>query len=189
MSQRESEYERKDLDAYFTPHWVTELLCEVEPFRDTIWEPACGAGHMVDALFGATESVITASDIYDHGKGYSVKDFLQPWCNTLHTNADIVTNPPFNLAQKFIEHALDMTGYHDGKVAMLLPFNFDAAKGRRHIFNDHPAFKAKHTLTSRIRWANLEQKKNGPSTNHAWFVWDWTNSSPPIASYLFKEAT
>lgn len=188
MAQRESEYARQELDAYFTPEWVTALLCQAETFHETIWEPACGAGHIVEALSKITGHSVIASDIHDHGEGYSLSDFLKCRAADLWFSGDIVTNPPFNLAQKFIEHALEITEGRRGKVAMLLPFNFDAAKGRRHLFKDHPAFKVKHALTRRIRWVNLEQKKNGPSTNHAWFVWDWKNEQPPVASYLFFEA-
>ena len=185
MAQRESEYARQELDAYFTPEWVTLLLCQAEDFRDVIWEPACGEGHMSQALKKFTGNTVCSTDIAPHGYG-SEADFF--YCSCDFRRFDIVTNPPFRNAQSFIERALELTERHKGKVAMLLPFNFDAAKGRRHLFKDHPAFKAKHALTRRIRWVNLEQKKNGPSTNHAWFVWDWKNEQPPVASYLFFEA-
>ena len=68
-------------------------------------------------------------------------------------------------------------------VAMLLPMTFDAAKTRRDLFEEKP-FKAKYTITRRIRWENLEQKKNGPSTNHAWYVWDWQWKQKPIMGWL-----
>jgi hypothetical protein len=57
---------------------------------------------------------------------------------------------------------------------MLLPMAFDAAKGRRDLFELLP-FKMKLTLLDRIRWENIEQMKAGPSSNHTWFVWDWTH--------------
>jgi hypothetical protein len=98
---------------------------------------------------------------------------------------DVVTNPPFSLADEFIRHALRLTKQHGGKVAMLLPLAFDSAKGRRDLF-ERPPFKAKYTLTKRIRWENLEQKKNGPSQNHAWFVWDWQYQGKPFLGYLPK---
>ena len=67
---------------------------------------------------------------------------------------------------------------------MLLPMNFDAAKGRRDLFAENPAFKAKYVLTKRIRWENLEQKAAGPSSNHAWYVWDRSHSGPPTMGWL-----
>ena len=74
------------------------------------------------------------------------------------TARDIVTNPPFNLADKFISHALKLTEPNGGKVAMLLPCTFDTAKSRRYLFWG-PPFKIKYTITKRIRWENLVQKK------------------------------
>jgi len=45
MSQRDSGYERKPLDQYETPPWVTRLI-----FMGKVREPACGSGKMASAL-------------------------------------------------------------------------------------------------------------------------------------------
>lgn len=122
---------------------------------------------------------------------YAVEDFEQPWdpapadpsFDFFEINddpRDIVTNPPFKLAEKFCRHALCLTAR---KVALLLPLAWDSAKSRRDLFEQRP-FKAKYTLFKRIRWENLEQKKNGPSQNHAWFVWDWQYYDKPFLGYL-----
>ena len=51
MSQRESGYQRKLLDQYETPAWVTQALMPHLPeFTGKVWEPACGSGKMVPAL-------------------------------------------------------------------------------------------------------------------------------------------
>lgn len=77
---------------------------------------------------------------------------------------------------------------------MLLKVGFDSAKGRRHLFADHPAFAVEYRLTERIRWANLEQSAAGPTENHSWYVWDWRKRpGPAVKGYLplpkIKEAT
>jgi hypothetical protein len=65
MSQRESGYERKALDQYETPSWVTlALLPRLPEINGVIWEPACGGGKMVAALRQAGFDVI-GSDIAD----------------------------------------------------------------------------------------------------------------------------
>ncbi len=126
---------------------------------------------------------------------YEVEEFKGAWdCAPVDSAYDflgvyttdsrkIATNPPFNLSEKFVRHALALTKGHAGAVAMLLPMAWDTAKGRRDLFEQAP-FKAKYTLTKRIRWENLEQKKNGPSSNHAWFVFDWTYTGRPFLGYL-----
>ena len=51
MSPRESGYQRKLLDQYETPAWVTQALIPHLPeFTGKVWEPACGSGKMVAAL-------------------------------------------------------------------------------------------------------------------------------------------
>jgi hypothetical protein len=42
--------------------------------------------------------------------------------------AVIATNPPFNNAEAIIRHALKLTRGPDGKVAMLLPMNYERSK-------------------------------------------------------------
>jgi hypothetical protein len=49
---------------------------------------------------------------------------------------NIVTNPPYKLAQKFIEQAIDIIAPQKGKVAMLLLRNkYDNAAGHQHLFS------------------------------------------------------
>lgn len=79
----------------------------------------------------------------------------------------IATNPPFSLADKMVRHAIK----HSASCAFLLPNNWDTAKGRVDLFRDSKEFIRKIVLCDRIRWENLEQKENGPSTNHAWYIW------------------
>jgi len=115
-----------------------------------------------------------ARDAWDCAPINADFDFLsEPLC------LDIATNPPFSLAGEFCRRA-----QHASKVAMLLPLAFDSAKGRKDLFAENPSFKAKYVLTKRIRWENLEQKKAGPSSNHAWYVWDRSHEGPPILGWL-----
>src|SRR5215471_15192597 len=66
MSQRNSGYERKNLDAYATPSWVTEALVGFIVARPgSIWEPACGTGEMVEVL--KRDFVVLATDIDNIG--------------------------------------------------------------------------------------------------------------------------
>jgi hypothetical protein len=87
MSQRDSGYERKDRDAYFTPAWVTEALLPHLPACRVIWEPACGTGQMVGVLSGIAK--VIATDIE------TGQDFLR--AESFDGDA-IVTNPPYHRA-------------------------------------------------------------------------------------------
>jgi hypothetical protein len=176
MSQRESGYERKERDFYETPEWVTELLLPHIPKSMDVWEPAAGSGKMARALerggHTVEQSDITTNIFHPNGD-----DFLsiinRPW-------PAIITNPPYALAQQFIEHALKMTK-SAGLVAMLLRTDYDHAKTRQHLFGGCRQFAKKLVLTRRIVW--FDGPNAAPSFNHAWYIWDWKNEGPPILAY------
>lgn len=174
MSQRRSGYTRHDFDLYQTPSWVTEALLPFLPPRMAIWEPAAGEGKMADVL-KAGGHIVHRSDISDGD------DFLMYPTTGLHGVNAIVTNPPYSHATEFIERALDLMKPADGMVAMLLRSDFDAAKGRKHLFAECSAFSMRLTLTRRIRW--LEGSTGSPSENHAWFLWDHTHGGPATIGY------
>lgn len=173
MSQRESGYERKELDLYETPEWVTETLIPYLSNRALhVWEPAAGNHKMAGPLIQAGFRVAT-TDIQ------TGTDFLKQTAADESVQA-IVTNPPYSLAKEFIEHALNLMKY-DGLVAMLLRTDFDHAKTRQHLFGGCRAFAQKLVLTKRIIW--FDGPKAAPSFNHAWYVWDWRHKGPPTLAY------
>ncbi len=189
MSQAASGYERIDGDRYYTPRWVVEALQSVEQFDGVVWDPAAGAGHIIDCFPEAF-----GTDIAPDREDIRQMDFLTIHPERNHGAQHIVTNPPYGkggrLAVEFISYALQLTrptpARAGGKVAMLLRVDFDSANGRRRLFAEHPAFAAKYALTKRIRWANLPQSASGPTDNHMWAVWDWSKShlTPRRYGYL-----
>lgn len=172
MSQRDSGYERKERDLYETPEWVTDALIPHLPVAGcVVWEPAAGGGKMVAALLRAGYDV-TASDI-STGRDFLTQPAPRPF-------RAIVTNPPYELATKFIERALQIVPW-DGAVAMLLRTDFDHAKTRASLFGKCSAFYKKVVLTKRIQW--FEDSKGSPSFNHAWFIWLPDNRDAPTLAY------
>lgn len=179
MSQRDSGYERKERDLYETPEWVTVALMRHLPPRASnsperkwrVWEPAAGTGKMVRALERTGCCEVQASDL-DTGQ-----DFLfEP-----RRDVDaIITNPPYVMAQWFIERSL-MLMEPGGVVAMLLRTDYDHAMGRAHLFAGCKAFAKKLVLRKRIVW--FEDSKGAPSFNHAWFIWDWQHRGDPVLAY------
>ena len=167
MSQRNSGYERKTLDLYVTPAWVTEALVGFIVARPgSVWEPACGDGDMVKVL--QREFVVLATDIAAGADFPATKDLPNAAIR------GIVTNPPYHRAEEFCRHALELTKPVGGYVAMLLRCDFDHAKSRYHLFRDCPAFSKKIILTKRIVWfvESNGKPKASPSFNHCWMIWD-----------------
>jgi hypothetical protein len=179
LSQRGSGYDRVHLDRYETPHWVTQcLLGHIVTKPGTLWEPACGNGQMVAVLKG--QFLVLGTDIE-----HTCIDFLK--VNELPNPGirGIITNPPYNLATEFCEHALKLVKPVNGFVAMLLRCDFDHAKTRAHLFGNCPAFEKKIVLTRRIVWFVEDdgKPKASPSFNHAWYVWSHQNEYPPTIAY------
>jgi hypothetical protein len=161
MSQRVSGWERKPNELYETPAWVTEAALPHLHLRGKVWEPAYGGGWMSTVLRAAGHEVIET----DKQQGEDFFGFTSAGEATA-----IVTNPPYNRAQEFIEHALMLMEPCQGVAAFLLRVDFDSAKTRQHLFAKHPAWHKKVVLLKRIVWFAGEKS---PSFNHAWYIWDW----------------
>lgn len=179
MSQRNSGYLRREADLYETPAWVTHALCaQFGVAGQRVWEPACASGQMASVLSGSKASVRRTDISIDPSQDFlALNDALD--CNI------IITNPPYELAREFCEHALGLMQPARGAVAMLLRTDFDNAVSRAHLFGGCPAFSKKLVLTKRIAWfVEADGKpKASPSFNHAWYIWDWKHQGPPTISY------
>ena len=164
---------------YPTPPEATRALLSVESFDGTIWEPACGQGHIAKVLLDAGYAV-TATDLNDFGYGTFNVNFLdQRIAHAKH----IVTNPPYGsgLADDFITHALRLARYTGGKVAMLLNLASLAHERRTREWKKHPPARIwavdgvvcwpdperappKHFLQHRYFWAVWEPGHTGPAS-------------------------
>ena len=96
--------ERQSEDYYATEPKAAELLLEIIPELNNIWECACGEGHLAK-VFNSAGKLAKATDLIDRGYG-DVENFLL--CSESYRNGDIVTNPPYIYAQQFVEHALSL---------------------------------------------------------------------------------
>ena len=169
MSKRNSEYDRKEHDRYETPPWATRVLEPYLPPKSVIWECAAGTGKMSRELMAMGHRVMS-SDITG---GHDFLDTLPPPETTI-----ICTNPPFNQGHQFVERALKL---NVPIVLMLLPYDFDAAHGRRHLFRYNKRYAFRLNLTKRIRW--FEGTTGNPSEHHAWYAWQIGNEGPPRTYY------
>jgi hypothetical protein len=168
-----SGYERVTDDLYETPDWVTRVLLDHIKV-ERVWEPACGKGAMAKVMTAAGVDV-AATDLREYGYGAKL-DFLA--CHD-ETARDIVTNPPYSLADEFVRHALRLTATHHMWVAMLLRHEWDAGVTRDDILSPGGRYYAKIVLTDRPRW--IAGTKERPRHNYAWYVWSgWPVLHPKL---------
>lgn len=169
-----SETEREVHDYYATPPIATELLCSLETFSKNILEPCCGEGHIAKVL-EAHGYKVQAMDLIDRGYGEGGVDFLT---YDEYVEGDIITNPPYSMAQEFVEHAMELID--DGhKVAMFLKLSFLEGKERSKMFKKYPP-KRVWVSSSRLGCAKngeFKTDKNGnfkadSAVAYCWFVWE-----------------
>lgn len=185
MSRRRSP--PRALDYFPTPPWATRALLEHVNIRGvsagmgggeipwgelTVWEPACGEGHMARVLAERFGRVV-ASDVFDYGIGAAVHDFLG--VNDLAASPApverphfVITNPPFSVGQQFIEHALDIATMG---VAMLVRTAFLESGERYDLFQRFPPrFVAQFSGRVPMVMGRLDAAASS-ATAYCWIFW------------------
>ena len=161
---------RQKDDWYPTPPSATAALLSREKFGKTIWEPAAGDGAIAKVCEKAGYDVV-ASDLNDYGymDALTNVDFLlEPERAADH----LITNPPYKLAQEFIQKAIDLGCT---KHAWLLRLAFlEGSKRYWGLFAGNPPARIyvfSHRLTM-IRGDHDESWYGSGKMAFAWFVWD-----------------
>jgi hypothetical protein len=152
--------ERRERDFYPTPYEVPWALVKAQRFGRTIHECASGDDAIVKFLEKVGYNVI-ATDIHPLGRGEKMDffDIKKPLADC------IITNPPFDIAADFIEHAWQVLKVR--KMALVLKATYWHAKTRRGLYERcKPA--AIHPLTWRPDFLN----KGAPTMDVMWCYWD-----------------
>lgn len=182
-----------DLDYFPTPPWATRALMECvicdNVMCDSVLEPAAGAGHMSKAL-EEYFSKVYASDIEPRADGIEKSDFLND--DILYDPDWVITNPPFNLAEEFINKALSIAR---SGVAMFVRSNFSEGVGRyERLFSKNPPtiiaqFSERVPLVK-----NRYDATASTATAYCWMVWFKGQHGtkmvwiPPCKKELFRQS-
>jgi len=130
-----TEKEREINDFYATEPKAAELLLEQEEFAPTIWECACGQGHLSEVFKKHGHEVISTDLFY---RGYGDPEPLDFLTETLDGfDGDIITNPPYKYALEFVQKALESVK-PGRKVAMFLKLQFLEGKKRKGFYQQTP---------------------------------------------------
>ena len=168
---------RPENDFYPTPPEGTEALLRVERFDHDIWEPACGDGAMSRVISQWHGYKVIGTDIEPRSFGLPL-DLLK---STQLMAPNIITNPPFRIAQEFAEHALDLGC---DKLALLCKLCFLEGKSRAAWLEQSPlknvyVFKSRLTL-----YRDGVKMKNGGMIAFAWFVWERGYTGWPVIGWI-----
>jgi len=162
-------------DFYPTPLWATEQLLAVESFEGLIWEPACGDGAMTKVL-EANGLTVNSSDLFDRGFGQVGIDFLETGPGGLFACDNIITNPPYHLAEDFLHHALECA---KRKVAFLLRLAFlESAERYERVYSVCPPARV-WIFSKRVTfYPKGALRKGSGTTAYAWMIWDKSHEGP-----------
>ena len=167
---RGSGYARHAADWYQEQPETVDAFLAVERIVGKTWDPACGEGNIPRRLAAAGIEAV-GSDLIDRAAGlYETRDFFDfSRARDGVMAQNIVSNPPFNVAQEFVEHALRLV---PGTVAIVqrLAFlegqergRFFAASGLSHVWV--------HSSRQSMPPGGKGLETKGGSVAYAWFVW------------------
>jgi hypothetical protein len=178
-------WERDKLEWYVEPHWTSERLFQVETFKDSIWDPCCGMGRIPEAANRAGLIGLGTDMVHRgwHGQKTSI-DFLQ---SVAPLSENIVCNPPFNIAGRFMRHAIDLPGVE--KVAMIFPtarlnaahWIRDTPLARVWLMTPRPSMPPGRTITA-------GEKPGGGKMDFCWLVWTKGRIGPADLRWLRRDA-
>lgn len=167
---------RPEHDFYPTPPEATEALLRVEKFEGEIWENACGDGAIARVL-EAHGFTVKATDLIDRDYGEAPHDFL----TSPYKSTNIITNPPFKLAEQFIKLSLERT---TGKVAMLCKLQFLEGAKRKLMFESTPLKKV-WVFSKRLTMTRNGMKMDASGMIcFAWYVFEHGYIGEPTLGWL-----
>ncbi len=181
--------ERVEDDYYATPHSSTEALLKEVQFKGDFLEPCIGGGHIAEVIkkYYPNEDLY-GMDLVDRGYPETkVADFLEYDFKEQKFD-NIVTNPPYSLAQEFLEKGMTVLD-ENGKIAMFLKIQFLEGAKRKVMFEKYPP-RYIYVFTKRQNpWRNGspvdEKGKPWASTMcFAWFIWEKDFKGEPLVRWL-----
>jgi tRNA1(Val) A37 N6-methylase TrmN6 len=165
---------RRESDFYATPlesiYSFLDNYCDIKP-TDHILEPSAGNGAVLNALrTRGFHNKITAVELREEEKDlYFFADEVI-YCDFLTMETDrrydvIIGNPPYSLAQEFIDKSLSLLS-PGGRLIFLLRTNFLESEKRFKWWQDKIP-SGLYTLHKRPSFTG----KGTDATSYSWFVW------------------
>lgn len=191
-----TDHDRAEHDFYATEPKAVELLMEVEKFDGTIWENCCGMGHLSKPMIDNGYTVIS-TDLIDRGYGKGGVDFFK--CDKA-LGDNIVTNPPYAFAHKWVIHSLELLE-NGKKLALFLPLTFLESGERRSLFMNTPPktvyvasdrllcgmngdFRARDKQGNIVYYKDGTPKRMSSAKAYMWAVWVKGEYSTPQIKWI-----
>ena len=173
--------ERQNEDFYATDPVATEWLLKLENIHDVVIDNSVGEGDLMFPIIKSGRKVIGFDIVnrFSQHPGFEFRN--ENWLDfnpDKLLNADIIFNPPYKLAQEFVEHSINLV--EEGrKVCAFLKLQFLEGKKRKELFEKYPP-KIVYVSSSRILCAkNADftgmREAGGSAVAYCWYVWEKQN--------------
>ncbi|WP_299491213.1 hypothetical protein [Acaryochloris sp. IP29b_bin.137] len=142
------------------------------PIGGSVLEPCAGRNAISDMLdsYGSIDIVHSSDLLWPVGPGRTTNDATDPqyWAEAPKVDW-VVTNPPFNVAEKILPLAYE---HADRGVAFLLRLSYlEPCNGRKEWLKQHSdQMKRVIVVSPRIRFRS--DTKGSDSVTCAWLIWD-----------------
>lgn len=171
-------------DFYCEPAWAVQALLNAEPFEGEVYDPACGSGNILKVCRAAGLDA-WGTDLVERGPDRSspLVDFTDDVPEAARGSVDnIICNPPFALAERFIENALLRSRR---RVAMLVRLAFLEGQKRRLMFERTPLSRVL-VFSRRVSMppGGADIKATGGSIAFCWLVWRHGHEGAPTLGWL-----
>jgi len=171
---------RSGTDWWPTPPCLTAALlrCVLPHLSGPIWEPAAGDGCLADAMRQAGRTVL-ASDLEPRAPDILTHDFLHAPPPAVAGSA-LVTNPPFNALDRFINRSLALldAGFVSAVVLLLRSDALTSAR-RAAALN-----RAEREVLCCWRPVWMPGTRGGGRWSNGWITWRAGHTGPPTTLHL-----
>lgn len=177
--------ERQKEDFYATEPsalilFIERLKLDNIEINKNVWECACGKRHLGNVLLDYGHEV-KFTDIIKRIDGVCEEDFL---LQSELFNGDILTNPPFNLAEKFVEKGMELLK-EGNRLFLFLKIQFLEGQKRKELFKKYPP-KYVYCYSARQKCARDGEFEKYTATTqfYAWYIWEKGFSGETIIRWI-----
>lgn len=180
-------WDRDHDDWYVEPAACSLALFHALDFGGPIWDPACGMGRIVKCAQTSGMKAVGSDIVRRTPDCTAISNFLSTDYRPTGT-FDIVTNPPFGLAEEFALKALELLA-PGRKSAFILPIVWMAGFSSKRDWL--PSSPLKHILPISPRPSMppgkvlcAGEKPGNGTKDFAWFVWEKGFAGKPELEFL-----
>lgn len=170
---------------------ITKMLLQHEQFEGSIYEPACGEGHISKVLIDAGHDVFS-TDLVDRGYGTGGVDFLNDEHIKKYYNAfdNVITNPPFKYGKEFVKQAKKVA---TRKIAIFHTTTFLSGVQRYEMWQDREfALRKLIQFSGRVSFKASgilgQDVPAGGWISWAWYLFQKGYTGKPTIEWILPEA-